>query len=72
MSLKSKCSPAKGEFLFAIDPQPLEDCVTAFSGCRLFVRAARNLDVPGIVKRHLHVKQRDPDEATSLQKAFWC
>jgi len=69
MSLKSKHSPAEGEFLFEIDPQPLEECVTAFGGVPLFVRAVRSLDVPGSVKRHLHVKQRErgPDEATYVE-----
>ena len=49
MSLKSKHSPAEGEFLFEIDPQPLEECVTAFGGVPLFVRAVRSLDEPGSV-----------------------
>jgi hypothetical protein len=38
-------------------------------GVPLFVRAARSLDVPGSVKRHLHLKQRDRgfDEATYIE-----
>lgn len=59
MGLKSKRSPAEGEFLFEIDPEPLEECVTALGGLPLFLRAVRSLDVPGSVKRHLRLKQRE-------------
>ncbi len=53
MSLKSKNSPAEGDFLFEIDPEPLDECVTALGGIPLFVRAVRSLDVAGSVKRNL-------------------
>jgi hypothetical protein len=68
-----KSSPAAGEFLFEIDPEPLEECVTALGGIPLLVRAARSLDVPGSVARHLRVKQRERgfDEATYVE-SFWC
>ena len=56
---KQKPSPAAGEFLFQLDPEPLEECVTAYAGIPLFVQAARSLDVPGRVKQHLQIKQRD-------------
>jgi hypothetical protein len=56
---KQKTSPAAGEFLFQLDPEPLEDCVTAYAGIPLFVQTARSLDVPGRVKQHLKIKQRD-------------
>jgi hypothetical protein len=61
-----KSSPAAGEFLFQIDPEPLEECVTAVGGIPLLVRAARSLDVPGSVGRQLRVKQRERgfEEAT--------
>jgi len=64
-----KSSPAAGEFLFAIDPQPLEEQVTTLGGIPLLVRAARSLDVPGSVERHLRVKQRERgfDEATYVE-----
>jgi hypothetical protein len=55
---KRKPSPAEGEFLFQLDPEPLEECVTAYAGIRLFLQAARSLDVPGRVKQHLRIKQR--------------
>jgi hypothetical protein len=68
-----KSSPAAGELLFEIDPEPLEECVTALGGIPLLVRAARSLDVPGSVARHLRVKQRERgfDEATYVE-SFWC
>jgi hypothetical protein len=59
MALKPKRSPAEGEFLFEIDEEPLEECLTAWAGLPLFVRAARSLDVPGSVKRNLAIKQRE-------------
>jgi hypothetical protein len=69
MGLKPKSSPAKGEFLFEIDPEPLEECVTALGGIPLFVRAVRSLDVGGSVERNLHLKQRQRgfDEATYVE-----
>jgi hypothetical protein len=64
-----KSSPAAGEFLFEIDPEPLEECLTALGGIPLLVRAARSLDVPGSVQRHLRVKQRERgfDEASYVE-----
>jgi hypothetical protein len=56
---RQKPSPAEGEFLFQLDPEPWEECVTAYAGIPLFVQAVRSLDVPGRVKRHLEIKQRD-------------
>ena len=69
MGLNARKSPAEGEFLFELDEQPLEETVTALGGVPLFVRTARSLDVPGSVKRHLHLKQRERgfDEATYVE-----
>jgi hypothetical protein len=55
---KQKPSPAEGEFLFQLDPEPLEERVTAYGGIPLFLQAMRSLDVPGRVKQHLRIKQR--------------
>jgi hypothetical protein len=55
---KQKPSPAEGEFLFQLDPEPLEECVTAYAGIPLFLQAARSLDVLGRVRQHLQLKQR--------------
>ena len=69
MGLRLKRSPAEGEFLFEIDPKPLEECVTALGGLPLFLRTVRSLDVPGSVQRHLQLKQRDRglDEAAYVE-----
>jgi hypothetical protein len=66
MKQKNKPSPAAGEFLFEIDSEPLDECVTALGGVPLLVRAARSLDVPGRVQRQVQVKQRQRgfDEAS--------
>jgi hypothetical protein len=56
---KQKPSPAEGEFLFQLDPEPLEECVTAYAGIPLLLQAARSLEVPRLVKQHLQIKQRD-------------
>jgi hypothetical protein len=69
MKRRAKRSPAEGEFLFEIDSEPLEECVTALGGVPLLVRAARSLDVPGSVQRHIAIKQRERgyDEATYIE-----
>jgi hypothetical protein len=66
MKEKRKPSPAEGEFLFEIDSEPLEECLTAWGGVPLLVRAARSLNVPGLVQQHVPIKQRDRgfDEAS--------
>jgi hypothetical protein len=55
---KQKPSPAAGEFLFELDPEPLEECVTAYGGIPLFVQAVRSLDVAGRVRERVQIKQR--------------
>jgi Transposase DDE domain group 1 len=69
MALKAKRSPAEGDFLFEIGEEPLEECLTAWAGVPLFVRAVRSLDVPGSVKRNLSIKQRERgfDEPTYIE-----
>ncbi len=66
---KPKPSPAEGDFLFQLDPEPLEECLTAYAGIPLFVRAVRSFQVPGSVKQHLHLKQRQRgfDEASYVE-----
>lgn len=55
--------------MFELDPEPLEETVTGYGGIPLFVRAARSLDVGGLVKRYLHLKQRQRglDEASYVE-----
>jgi Transposase DDE domain group 1 len=66
---KPRRSPAEGEFLFELDPEPLEEAVTAYGGVPLFLRAARALEVGGLTNRHLHLKQRQRgfDEASYVE-----
>jgi hypothetical protein len=69
MMKADKRSPAAGEFLFEIDFEPLDECVTALSGVPLLVCAIRSLDVSGSVARHVRIKQRERgfDEATYIE-----
>src|SRR5512138_1636730 len=66
LSRKPKSSPAEGDFLFELDPEPR---LTGYAGIPLFVRAVRSFQVPASVKRHLHLKQRQRgfDEATYVE-----
>jgi hypothetical protein len=67
---KPRRSPAEGELPFEYDfEHPAEEVLTAYAGVPLFVRAVRSFDVPGSVKRHLHLKQRQRgfDEATYVE-----
>lgn len=67
---KPRRSPAEGELPFEYDfDHPAEEVLTAFAGIPLFVRAVRSFEVPGSVKRHLHLKQRQRgfDEATYVE-----
>jgi hypothetical protein len=72
MGLKSNRSPTEGEFLSEIDPEPLEESVTALGGLPLFLRTVRSLDVPGSVRRHLRLKQRERglDEAAYVESVL--
>lgn len=66
---KPKRCPAEGELPFEYDWEPAEEVLTAYAGIPLFVRALRSFDVPGSVKRHVHLKQRERgfDEATYVE-----
>lgn len=41
-----------------IDPEPVEEKLTAWGGAALLVQAIRSLDVPGSARRNLQLKQR--------------
>jgi len=41
-----------------IDPEPVEEKLTAWGGAALLVQAIRSLDVPGSARRNLAIKQR--------------
>jgi len=64
-----KPSPTESPLLFEFDPQPAEEMLTALGGLPLVVQAFRSLGLPGSVKQHLVVKerQRGYDEATFVE-----
>jgi len=66
---KSKRSPAEGELLFELDPEPLEECLTAYAGIPLFVQAMRSLHLPQSVQQQVRIKQRERgfDEASYVE-----
>jgi hypothetical protein len=41
-----------------IDPEPIEERLTAWGGAALLVQAIRSFDVPGSTQRNVHLKQR--------------
>lgn len=41
-----------------IDPEPINEKLTAWAGAALLMQAIRSLDVPGGTARHVQVKQR--------------
>ena len=64
-----KPSPTESPLLFDIDPEPIEETLTALGGIPLVVQAFRSLGLPQSVKDHVGVKERDRgyDEATSVE-----
>jgi hypothetical protein len=66
---KPKPSPAEGDLLFELDAEPLAECLTAYAGIPLFVKALRSLHVGRNVKRQVRLKQRQRgfDEATYVE-----
>jgi len=64
-----KPSPTESPLLFAIDPEPAAETLTALGGIPLLVQAFRSLGLPASVQRHVRVKerQRGYDEATMVE-----
>src|SRR6266849_5495418 len=64
-----KPSPTESPLLFELDPKPAEEVLTALGGLPLVVQAFRSLGLPGSVKQHVAVKerQRGYDEATFVE-----
>ena len=62
-------SPTESPLLFGIDPEPLQESLTAWGGVPLAVQAFRSLGLPASIGRHVHIKQRDRgyDEATMVE-----
>jgi len=64
-----KPSPTELPLLFEIDPQPLEETLTALGGIPLVVQAFRSLGLPERVREQVQVKERERgyDEATLVE-----
>src|SRR6266704_4493258 len=64
-----KPSPTESPLLFEFDPKPAEEVLTALGGLPLVVQAFRSLGLPGSVKQHVAVRerQRGYDEATFVE-----
>jgi hypothetical protein len=69
MRKEPKPSPTESPLLFEIDPEPLEETLTALGGIPLVVQAFRSLGLPQSVKDHVRVKERERgyDEATLVE-----
>ena len=65
----TKPSPTKSPLLFDIDPEPIEETLTALGGIPLVVQALRSLGLPPSVQEHVGVKERERgyDEATFVE-----
>ncbi len=59
-------SPTASPLLFELDPEPLEETLTALGGIPLVVQAFRSLGLPQSIQEHVRVKERERgyDEAT--------
>lgn len=62
-------SPAEGDFLFEIDPEPATERLTSFGGAAVLMRTLRSLGVAQSVAEHIRIKKRDRgfDEATFVE-----
>jgi hypothetical protein len=69
MRKESKRSPTESPLLFEIDPQPIEETLTALGGIPLVVQACRSLGVPASMREHVRVKERERgyDESTFVE-----
>jgi hypothetical protein len=69
MRKEPKRSPTESPLLFEVDPQPLEETLTALGGMPLVVQAFRSLGLPQSVKEHVQVKERERgyDESTFVE-----
>jgi hypothetical protein len=65
----TKPSPTASPLLFELDPEPLQETLTALGGIPLVVQAFRSLGLPQSIQEHVRVKQRQRgyDEATFVE-----
>jgi len=59
MRKEPKPSPTESPLLFDLDPEPIEETLTALGGIPLVVQAFRSLGLPRSVKNHVRVKERE-------------
>jgi len=64
-----KPSPTASPLLFELDPEPLQETLTALGGIPLVVQAFRSLGLPQSIQERVRVKQRERgyDEATFVE-----
>ena len=69
MRRPEKPSPGEAEFLFEIDPGPVEDTRTFWGGMPWLVRTVRSLGLGQSGKQHVQIRhrQRGYDEASFLE-----
>src|ERR1035437_4513105 len=69
MRKHTKPLPTESPLLFEVDPQPIEETLTALGGIPLVVQAFRSLGLPQSVQEHVRVKARERgyDEATFVE-----
>jgi hypothetical protein len=69
MRKNPKPSPTASSLLFELDPEPLEETLTALGGIPLVVQAFRSLGLPQSIQEHVRVKQRQRgyDDATFVE-----
>ena len=69
MRKEHKPSPTESPLPFEIDPQPIEETLTALGGMPLVVQAFRSLGLPASVREQVRVKERDRgyDAATFVE-----
>jgi hypothetical protein len=69
MRKERRPSPTESPLLFEVDPQPLEETLTAFGGMPLVVQTFRSLELPKSVREQVEVRERERgyDEATLVE-----
>jgi len=69
MRRQHKPSPTELPLLFEVDPEPLEERLTALGGIPLVVQTFRSLGLPESVREQVRVKERERgyDEATFVE-----
>jgi hypothetical protein len=69
MRKERRPSPTESPLLFEVDPQPIEETLTAFGGIPLVVQTFRSLGLPKSVREQVQVRERERgyDEASMVE-----